>query len=185
MDKKNIFKKYIEFIKNDYIKESAYVLVELLPDYFFKIPASSTSKYHPDYASGDGGLVRHTQAAMKIANELLYNNSTYSFTDVEKDLILVAILIHDGFKLGYEESKWTKFDHPLLAAEFVSLNKDKIKLSLVEIDMVKKAISSHMGQWNTSNYDNTALPTPSDGMSKFVHICDFLASRKFIEIIFD
>ena len=49
-------------------------LIELLPNYFFEVPASSTGKYHPEFALGDGGLIRHTKVAVRIAYELLNNN---------------------------------------------------------------------------------------------------------------
>ena len=42
----------------------------MLPEYFFEVAASSTGKYHPVYALGVGGLVRHTIAAVEIANEM-------------------------------------------------------------------------------------------------------------------
>ena len=59
--------------KNDDIKKSVAILIEMLPDYFFHEAASSTGKYHPKYALGDGGLLRHTKAAVRIAYELLNN----------------------------------------------------------------------------------------------------------------
>ena len=69
--KKDIFKTEINYIRNPEYQKNAEVLIELLPDYFFEVPASSTGKYHPKFASGEGGLVRHTKAAVRIAHELL------------------------------------------------------------------------------------------------------------------
>ena len=48
--------------------------LENVADYFFEVPASSTGKYHPEYSLGRGGLVRHTKAAVKIANNMLQLN---------------------------------------------------------------------------------------------------------------
>ena len=59
-------------------------LVNNLPDYFFEIPASSTGKYHPEFASTTHGLVKHTKLAVRIAYELLDNsglNNFFSFPD--------------------------------------------------------------------------------------------------------
>ena len=39
-----------------------YYLDEYTPDYFWKIGASSSGKYHPVFSQGEGGLVRHTKA---------------------------------------------------------------------------------------------------------------------------
>ena len=61
MDKVKTFEKELEYIVDDNIKESSKTMIELLPDYFFHEAASSTGKYHPSYALGDGGLVRHTK----------------------------------------------------------------------------------------------------------------------------
>lgn len=174
--------KCIDLIKNERIRKSAVVLVELLPDYFFTIAASSTGKYHPNYALGEGGLLRHTKAAVKIANELLNNNSFLNFSETEKDLCLLSIMIHDGLKLGHDEEKWTRFDHPLLIADFVRNNKSLLFLKDEEIEIIASAVSSHMGQWNTDFKGNTTLPIPMSEIDKFVHMCDFLASRKFIEV---
>jgi hypothetical protein len=51
--------------------------------------------------------------------------------------------------------------------------------------MVSNAIASHMGEWNTNKRSSTTLPKPSDKIGKFVHMCDYLASRKDIEVLFD
>ena len=72
----DLFKNEINYIKNDRIKNSLITMINKLPDYFFLVPASSTGKYHPDYALGEGGLLRHTKAAVRIAHELLINPST-------------------------------------------------------------------------------------------------------------
>ena len=73
------------------IREDLKYLVSNLPDYFFEIEASSTGKYHPKFASGGHGLVRHTKVAVRIAYELMGNPAICSFSDREKDLILISI----------------------------------------------------------------------------------------------
>lgn len=186
MTKQEVFKMELEYIKNQNYKKSAENLLELVPDYFFKIPAASTGKYHPAFASGPGGLVRHTKVAMAIANDLLtpeYTNKEY--TQDEKDLMLIAILFHDTHKLGVPEEKYTRFDHPLLAANFIKENQTKTTFNDQEIDLIVRTISSHMGQWNTSNYSEVILPKPNDKYEFFVHKCDYLSSRKYINVEFD
>ena len=42
-----------------------------------------------------------------------------------------------------------------------------------------------MGVFNTSNYSKVVLPLPKTAMQKFVHMCDDLASKKFINVEFD
>ena len=48
------------------------------------------------------------------------------------------------------------------------------------------AINSHMGKWNT-DYRTKAivLPTPKSKVDRFVHLADYLASRKCLEFNFD
>ena len=57
MNKSDLFKDELNYLKNEDIKKSAMELINLLPDYFFHEAASSTGKYHPKYALGDGGLL--------------------------------------------------------------------------------------------------------------------------------
>ena len=187
MDKKSdFFKTEINYIKNEKYKKAANELVELLPDYFFEVAASSTGKYHPSFSLGDKGLLRHTKAVVKIGVELMENNSlNHKFTDDEKDLIIISMIMHDGLKHGIEYSKYTKFEHPLIVCDYIKDNKDKISLNEKEINFICKNISSHMGEFNTNAYSNVVLPLPKDKYQRFVHMCDYLASRKFLDIKFE
>ena len=184
--KSDVFKTELNYIQNNRLKESVISLIELLPDYFFEIPASSTGKYHPKYALGDGGLVRHTKVAVRIAYEILYLDSSLaeSYTDDEKDLVLISLLIHDGLKEGLVKEKYTRFDHPILIKEFVNDNKDKTKFTDEEVKLIGNMVASHMGPWNTSEYSNVVLPLPKTKYEKLVHLCDLLASRKYLEVPF-
>ena len=186
MNKKEYFKDELEFINNERIKKSAETLIELIPDYFFKVPASSTGKYHPSFSNVDGGLLRHTKVATRIGKEILsleYTNNL--FTEDEKDLLITGIMLHDTQKLGNPEERYTRFDHPLLAADFIEQNKDKTELTKEEISLIKRVISSHMGQWNKSYYSKIELPKPSDKYEFFVHMFDYLSSKKFLDVMFD
>ena len=185
MNKVDIFKKELSFIKNSKYKEEAKKLIELLPDYFFVIPASSTGKYHPKFAQDEGGLVRHTKVAVRMCYELSNNNSIgYSFKDDEKDLMMIALIMHDGVKSGIPKEKYTRVDHPLLAANLIRDNRDNLNLTKGEIEFIAQAIESHMGEWNKDFNGNEVLPVPKNKYQRFVHMCDFLASKKFIEVPF-
>lgn len=185
MNKVDIFSKEISYIKNDRIKKSIESLIELLPDYFFEIPASSTGKYHPSFSLGNMGLVRHTKVAVRIAYELLNNNSINNYTNDEKDLILVSLMLHDGIKSGFVKEKYTRFDHPMLASEFVKKNKEKTELNDNEIEYICEAIESHMGEWNKDFNGNEVTPLPKSKHCRFVHMCDALSAKKFLDVKFD
>lgn len=182
MEKREVFKKELDYIKSERIKESAARMIDLLPDYFFKEAASSTGKYHPAFSQGEGGLVRHVKVAAKFAYDLF---TIYKFDDDTKDLIIFAILIHDGLKRGLTEEKYTRFDHPILIGEYLKSSKDKLELTDEEIDRIVKMDASHMGKWNTSPYNqDIILPIPKTVEEKFVHMCDYLSSRKFVGVNF-
>ena len=186
-DKIKVFVNEFLYISDDDLRNDAKYLVGHLPDYFFEVDASSTGKYHPKYAAGEGGLSRHVKSACKFAYELLSNpiiGKPYSSRD--KDLIIIALLIHDGLKYGAKEKeKYTRFDHPILASNYAKENKDKLKMSEEELEKMANAVASHMGPWNTNQYCDVILPVPKAPMEKFVHMCDYLASRRFINIDFD
>lgn len=185
MDKISYFDKEYYYIKNDKKREDLKYLVSELPDYFFEIPASSTGKYHPEFASTKNGLVKHTKVAVRIAKELLDNPGLNNFKDNEKDIIIMALTLHDGLKKGNPEEKYTKVDHPLLASSFIRERKDKLSLNNEELDLLTRIISSHMGIWNKDFNDNEVLPIPKDKYERFVHMCDYLSSKKFINVEFD
>lgn len=185
ISKIDVFNKEISYIKDNKHKESIKVLINLLPDYFFTIPASSTGKYHPEFASGEGGLVRHTKVAVNMAKTLFDNNSIFTFSDNDKDLIIMALIMHDGLKEGLVKEEYVRFDHPLLVAKFIKDNNDKAKLSEDDLNLITSMIESHMGEWNTNKYSNVVLPLPKTKHQKFVHMCDYLASRKFINVKFE
>ena len=176
-------------IVNEDIREFAKILVEGLPDYIWHVGASSTGKYHPAYSLGEGGLMRHQIAVVRFLNyffELEQYNT--KFTSREMDLMRVAGLVHDGRKSGeqadYEHSKFTKFNHPLQMANVI-LGYEGQYLNRDELSFMAHCIGSHMGQWNTDKKSSTVLPKPTDEYQHFVHLADYLASRKDLTMAFD
>ena len=181
-----IFNDELNLIKNERLKESCIELLKILPEYFYNVEASSSGKYHPAFALGEGGLVRHTKVAVKIADEIIKTESVGNvFTQDEKDMILISLMLHDGLKKGIIEEKYTRFDHPILMGDFVLENIDKTKLTKLEATMISDNIKSHMGEWNTNPYSQVILPKPKNKYQKMVHMCDLLASRKFINVNFN
>ena len=185
-EKINMFQREINYIKTERYRENIKKLISCLPDYFFEIPASSTGKYHPNYALGEGGLVRHTKVAVRIAYELLNDESIgYQFKTEEKDMILMSLILHDGLKSGNPKEKSTRFDHPLLVCAMIEKEAPNLTLTENEIKAMVNMISSHMGPWNQDFNGNEVLPKPSNKYQRFVHMCDFLASKKFLEVPFE
>lgn len=183
-NKRDYFAEELSLIRTEYIKKFLEYCIDNLPDYFFRVAASSSGKYHPEYALGNGGLLRHTKAAVQIANELL-KLEMFQFPVEEQDLMLTALVLHDGQKQGKREGN-TVFDHPIQAADFVKqCHIETNLLSEDEMKLLYGMIATHMGQWNTARYSKVTLPTPKTKHQKFVHLCDYLVSRKFLEMNFD
>jgi hypothetical protein len=131
---------------------------------FFEIPASKSGKYHPSYALGRGGLVRHTLSAILIAKDLF---ELVCFTKEEKQQIITALALHDLCKPDK--------DHPILVKELLYGYSEWLE---PYAQNVLGCIESHMGQWDNGG----TLPRPEKPIESFVHMCDFLASRKYLEV---
>lgn len=186
MNREEVFKVELSYIKDDRIRKSCLEMIKLLPDYFFEIEASSTGKYHPEYALGKGGLLRHTKAAVRIAYDLLSDPSIGDkYTALEKDLMVMGIILHDGVKCGVPKERYTRFDHPILMAEMIMDSEDVLDLKMEEIEFVCDVIKTHMGPWTTDYNGVEVLEKPTTKYQNFVHMCDYLASRKAILVPFD
>lgn len=143
---------------------------EKVPDYFFHIPASSSGKYHPHFAQGEGGLLRHTQMMIEIAKTL----SPLHLCTESLNNIVVACLLHDSFKSGHLNTGYTVDSHANIAAsEFYAFMKKEQYSYMESIKIICYAINSHMGQWG--------MVQPQTEFEKFIAMCDYLASKKYFD----
>ena len=188
-DKYN-FEEEINYINSDKFKLFARWILKIAPEEFYIKPASSSGKYHPEYAKQEGGLAKHTAATIRIGVSLF---DSIEIDPLSQDIIIVSLLAHDIMK--YNGSDRTNFEHPLLASKYIEeqfdSNKEELEDDIKFVynkywnDYIKKAIESHMGRFNTKEGHATKLPLPKNKISAFVHQCDYLASRSFIEINFN
>lgn len=186
---KEIFDEILTTFENDDLKNFFIdKCIPTIPAYWYHVPASSSGRYHSIISLGEGGLMRHTLALVRMLNYMLEVESVKNqFTPRERDLLRIAGLMHDTRKSGsqedYELSKGTIFDHPLKAAEVI-MGIDGI--SDEEKNFIAKVISCHMGAFNTSaRMPGVELPVPQDKYDIIVHLCDYIVSRKDIELKFD
>lgn len=201
-----LFIKELSLIKSTTIRQLVSVHLSTAPEYFFHVPASASGKYHPQYALGEGGLVRHTKAAVQIAKNLFEADAATWYSAFDggelflpspffQDAVYAALILHDSFKLGYGDlsvdndgqPRHTVHGHPILAAKHWWTTVDETTFHLREEErticsQIACAIASHMGQWTVSAHSSTILPLPDTWLERFVHLCDYLASRKNIEI---
>ncbi len=167
------------------VRESTETILDMLPDYFYEIPASSTGKYHPAFSLGDGGLVRHVKVAMRILEEMFRDKAFGEYDDHTKDLMRMALLLHDGFKSGLTNTGHTVLEHPVLISNFVLENKDKLSISEEDTDFVSRLLITHMGPWNVDKQGNEVMPAPKTREELVVHLCDYIASRNFLNVSFE
>ena len=186
MNKEEMFLDELEYIKDEKLQDSLLKIIESLPEYWFHVAASSTGKYHPKYSLGEGGLLRHSKSAMRIGYELLSDQCIgEKYTDREKDLMLIALLVHDGLKLGEKEERYTRFDHPILMANYIIKNQKQYNLKEEDAIFIADVIKTHMGPWTKDYNGNEILERPKTKYQNFVHMCDFLAAKKFLQVSFD
>lgn len=155
----------VDLIENQSLREWIIgTLVNQVKDEFFYQPASMTGRYHPFSELDSGGLVRHTQNCIVMAQTL---KPLYSFNSEEWDHIIGALILHDIAK----PSKL----HPIEAHKFFAPGNPRI---LKHIRAIEELIGSHMGKWDQEGQ----LPRPKSTSQQFVHLCDYLASRRHIII---
>ena len=185
-EKTDKFKEELELIKNENIRKFAEQAIEIMPDYFFQIPASSTKKYHPSYAVEEGGLLKHSKAVARIAYEL-FRIDCWNFPDDEKDLLIVAAIVHDGWKSGKIQGRYTVTEHPLIAAQEIHNNfTDNQFVTNDQVFFLEEVLSSHMGQWRFDyKTKEEVLPIPKTRYQKLLHLADYIISRKMLEVNFD
>lgn len=182
MYNKSIFSKELSMITNEEYRNFISKCLDNVPIYFWEIPASSSGKYHPKADLGEGGLVRHTKACVQVGLDLLRSEQFLEDDEENRDIIIGALLLHDCIKNGFKNSGHTEFLHPQYAYYFITkiLNygaySEKVRSYAV---LTRMCVKSHMGKWNTSEYSDVVLPTPTNDFQKLVHMADYIASRKW------
>jgi HD superfamily phosphohydrolase YqeK len=173
------FTNEIALIKDETLRQvvNAYMNVGV-PKYFYSVGASITGRFHPEFAKGEGGLVRHTKAVVKFAQELL-RLSLYSYMkDEYKDYVIAACIIHDTAKYGINEEPDRSLyaDHAENAAKAFNSFAQKY-YGYQPSELLLNAVKAHMGQWTTNREDR-----PFTNIDRCVHLADYIASRSFIDI---
>lgn len=157
-----VFKDELALIKDDELRVAvANILLTAVAPRHEREPASSTGKYHPAFANGDGGLVRHTKEVVRLTAMLA---RTLTDTQVMVDQLIAAAILHDMAKYPREDSSYTAAEHPMLMATICADH------GLIE---VAELVSSHMGRWNKPNN-----PVPVSPAQWLLHFADYIASRK-------
>lgn len=184
---KDMIAEIVQGLETDEVKTLATAIINDLPDYWYTVAASSSGKYHPSYTVRENGLFLHSCAVFKFATYMLeLEQYKTQFSPEERDGIKIGALCHDGNKHGLDSHGHTIFAHPVVMAEKIRNYKGQGIASDNIIDFVADVVETHMGEWNTNKREpNTILPKPVTLGQQLLHLADYLASRKDVEIHFD
>lgn len=176
----------LDTIENEDLKELCIVILNDFPEYIWEVPGSSSGLYHPVQDLGEGGLMRHQICVARICNYILqldqYRNRINSR---QRDCMRIAALCHDGRKSGLDNSGHTVHEHPVLMGDEVWKFVTDYPEFKDELDIISACIYTHSGQWTTSKRSELVLPEPITEAQELVHLSDYIASRKDIEMLFD
>lgn len=168
-----LFGDVLSLIKSTEMLNFAKIVLINADDYFFTMPASTTGKYHPSFALGDGGLVRHTKAVTMCAYTIA---DSLGFDDLHKDAIVIAAIAHDIKKKGNGGSAYTTKDHPVCAYNYLwAQPHGNIDESL--FTEIANAVRAHMGRWGEY--------PPQTPFEKALQAADLIASKKWFNLNFD
>lgn len=154
--------------------------LSVIPAPFWSAPASSSGKYHPPFALGEGGLVRHSVAVMYVADDYA---KLWNITDPqERAVLLLAAALHDTFKGGTDETwRTTLQDHPDIAAAHVRHFIYPGASSFMDnyhVAMIAHAIQGHQSLWGMERQPlGQQLGMPEAIRSALV-MADYTVSRR-------
>lgn len=183
---KDLFINEINKIHNETLRNVCLAFVDVIPSYFWTIPASTSGKYHPECDLGEGGLVRHSIMVTTCGLDLLTSEMFVRQSPIMEDLVRIACLFHDSFKCGRVTedgtySEHTVFEHPRIASEEIRKFFNENDVDPLYTEMICNAIYTHMGKWCVDKYgDGEALSKPRTDFERLIHIADYMASRKYI-----
>lgn len=182
MKTSDLFEKEINLIKNKHMQNIVANTLNASPQCIQTIPASSSKKYHADYAVtvGEvlddgtiikGGLARHIKATVGIAYSMIgsdvlkgfIKNETGTYDIMYEDIVYAALILHDCKKPDDTPKHNTRFDHPILAANLFNetamqyvfnnnLSQDDMEYIKKAVPLIFKCIKSHMGIYTTASY---------------------------------
>lgn len=184
-EKQAVFKPFLKNFETDLFKEYFMDMVAEMPDYIFTMPSSTSGKFHNAKQCETYGQLYHVYMFNSILNHLLslkHNKEKYD-KPYERDAMRCVPTFHDAVKCGWNGSKYTVQDHPVLAAEWVLSTVVKHDIPIEYKHMIADMCEAHSGEWNKSRSGKVIMSEPRNDREFLIHECDILASRSDLDYI--
>lgn len=184
-NKFNVFEPMLKNFETEEMKAYFSDMVQEIPDIIFTMPSSTSGKYHNKTQCENHGQVYHAYMFNEILNyrlNLKGNKEKYK-SPTQRDCMRCVPVFHDAVKCGWNGSKYTVFEHPMLAHDWVLNTKVEHDINGKLKTVVADMCAAHSGEWTTSKRSSVVLPEPKNDMELFIHECDILASRNNIDMI--
>lgn len=184
-EKQNIFKPFLEQFETEQFKNYFMDMVELIPDYVFYMPASTSGKFHNATQCQKYGQLYHVYMFNSILNHRLRlkgNKEKFSSPE-ERDAMRCIPAFHDAIKCGTGSSTYTVQDHPVLAKKWVLESTVEHDIPMEYKNMIADMCESHSGEWNKSRSGKVIMSEPRNDREFFIHECDILSSRCDLDYI--
>lgn len=179
-------KKIDELLKKE-MTENGYLLWHKM---FEKIPpvwdrlSSSSKKYHKKDNGEVQTISEHTYE-MLYAGNIIIRMFGYEKNCVEKDTILLSIVLHDAFKYGENiNSIHTSNKHDKLAADKMLKNKKILesKIGESQYSILEEAIRYHSGRWSSDVSKKEQFKfNEFNPETMFVHMLDMLSTKNVLK----
>ena len=169
-----VFAKELSIIGDVKMKEFAVEAMKLAPSYIWEIPSSSSGKYHRTDEITLGGLVIHIKRVFEAARKI---SESLGLSDRDRDMLLVAALLHDTAKYGYTDEifndltrRWGYYyRHP----ELVRIMTEGLAEKYDFYDDVLALVEGHSGRWSNEGFK------PETEMQWLMHLADYFAAQRY------
>lgn len=174
----NVFAKELALIGNDVVRDFVTdAFGKLCPSYFWHIPASVRG-HHPTICRVRGGLVHHTKLGVRFGHSFC---DMWNIEDVQHDMIIAALLLHDMMKRGwFENALETWHTHKQAIAGHGRFCADQLREHM-DVTGVRgpiiRAVELHMGRWTWEIAPDEMLDLAHDPRVRMTHLADYAASR--------
>lgn len=183
-EKQLIFSPMLKDFETEEMKAYFMDMVAEIQDYIFTMPSSTSGKYHNATQCLKHGQIFHIYMFSIILNHRLrleWNQDRYCEPKF-RDAMRCVPTFHDAVKCGWDGSKYTVANHPMLAAEWVRNTKVEHDIEYPVKEFIACCCEAHSGEWNKDRYGKVIMPKPRSEAEFFIHECDILASRKDLDM---